>query len=66
MIKLPSGLEINNLIDDLKIISWEASKILLHYSKVLKKKEDKSIVLNNNNENPAWLPEWSKGAKLMT
>ena len=52
MIKLPSGLEINNLIDDLKIISWEASEILLHYSKVLKKKEDKNIVLNNNNENP--------------
>ena len=52
MIKLPSGVEINNLIDDLKIISWEASEILLHYSKILKNKEDKNIILKNNNEDP--------------
>ena len=52
MIKLPSGVEINNLIDDLKIISWEASEILLHYSKILKNKEDKNIILKNTNEDP--------------
>ena len=52
MIKLPSGVEINNLIDDLKIISWEASEILLHYSKILKKNKDKNIILKNNNEDP--------------
>ena len=52
MIKLPSGVEINKLIDDLKIISWEASEILLYYSKILKKKENKSIILSNNNEDP--------------
>ena len=52
MIKLPSGVEINNLIDDLKIISWEASEILLHYSKILKKNADKNIIIKNNNEDP--------------
>ena len=52
MIKLPSGVEINKLIDDLKIISWEASEILLYYSKILKKKENKNIILSNNNEDP--------------
>ena len=52
MIKLPSGVEINKLIDDLKIISWEASEILLYYSKILKKEENKSIILSNNNEDP--------------
>ena len=50
MIKLPSGVEINKLIDDLKIISWEASEILLYYSKILKKKENKSIILSNNED----------------
>ena len=44
MIKLPSGVEINKLIDDLKIISWEASEILLHYSKILKNKVDKIVL----------------------
>ncbi len=36
MFKLPIGVDINNLIDDLRVFSWEASDILLHYSKILK------------------------------
>ena len=36
MIKLPSGVDINNLIDDIRIFSWEAADILLYYSKLLK------------------------------
>ena len=36
MFKLPIGVDTNNLIDDLRIFSWEASEILLHYSKILK------------------------------
>ena len=36
MSKLPIGIDINNLIDDLRIVSWEASDILLYYSKILK------------------------------
>ena len=49
MIKLPSGLEINNLIDDLKVYSWEASDILLYYSQILKDSNNKSNILRNNN-----------------
>ena len=36
MFKLPIGVDINNLIDDLRVFSWEASDILLHYSKIIK------------------------------
>ncbi len=50
MIKLPSGLEINNLIDDLKVYSWEASDILLYYSQILKDSENKSNILRNDDE----------------
>ena len=35
MFKLPIGVDINNLIDDLRVFSWEASNILLHYSKLV-------------------------------
>ena len=35
MIKLPSRVDINNLIDDIRIISWQAADILLYYSKLL-------------------------------
>ncbi|MDA9692790.1 3'(2'),5'-bisphosphate nucleotidase CysQ [Prochlorococcus sp. AH-736-N03] len=49
MIKLPSGVEINTLIDDLRIFSWEASDVLLYYSKILKDSNYKSNILKNNN-----------------
>ena len=51
MIKLPSGLEINSLIDDLRIYSWEAADILLYYSKILKDSDYKSNILKNDNTN---------------
>ena len=51
VIKLPSGLEINNLIDDLRIYSWEAADILLYYSKILKDSDYKSNILKNDNTN---------------
>ena len=50
MIKLPSGVDINNLIDDVRIFSWEASDILLYYSKLLENADDKTNILQNNNE----------------
>ena len=57
MIKLPSGVEINRLIDDLRIISWEASETLLYYSKILKDPMNKrNIIKNDNNEDPPTLP----------
>ena len=50
MIKLPSGIDINNLIDDIRIYSWEAADILLYYSKLLENADDKTKILKNNNE----------------
>ena len=49
MIKLPSGVDKNSLIDDLRIFSWEASEALLYYSKMLKDSNDKSNILKNDN-----------------
>ena len=50
MIKLPSGLDINHLIDDIRIFSWEAADILLYYSRLLENSDDKKNILQNNNE----------------
>ena len=50
MIKLPSGVDINNLIDDIRIISWQAADILLYYSKMLENSDYKKNILKNNNE----------------
>ena len=56
MIKLPSGVDIENLISDLRILSWEASEIFLYYSKILKDSKDKSNILkNDDNEDPVTL-----------
>jgi len=53
VIKLPSGVEINSLIEDLRILSWEVSEILLYYSKILKDSNYKnSILKNDNTEDP--------------
>ena len=49
MIKLPSGVKIKNLIDDLRIISKEASDVLLYYSQILKDSKNKSNILKNDN-----------------
>ena len=49
MIKLPSGVKIKNLIDDLRFLSKEASEILLHYSQILKDSKNKSNILKNDN-----------------
>ena len=50
MIKLPSDIEIERLIDDLRIFSWETSDIFLYYSKILKDSNYKSNILKNKNE----------------
>ena len=50
MIKLPSGVDINNLIDDIRIFSWQAADILLYYSILLENSNDKRNILKNNNE----------------
>jgi len=50
MIKLPSGVDINHLIDDIRNISWQAADILLYYSKMLENSDYKKNILKNNNE----------------
>ena len=58
MIKLPSGLELNSLIEDLRIFCWEAADILLYYSKVLKDSNYKSNILKNDNiEDPVTIAD---------
>ena len=60
MTKLPSGIDVHNLISDLRIFSWEASDVLLHYSKILKDSNGKSNILKNgNNEDPVTLADLS-------
>ena len=65
MIKLPSGVEINSLINDLRILSWEAADVLLSYSKILKDSNYESNILRNDNyEDPNLHPGQHKYKKL--
>ena len=58
MFKLPIGVDINNLIDDLRVFSWEASDILLHYSKRIKNQNyAKEIIKTKNILNPVTLAD---------
>ena len=58
MFKLPTGVVINNLIDDLRIFSWEASEILLNYSQIIKDPNcKKNIIKINHAEGPVTLAD---------
>ena len=58
MIKLPIGVEINTLIDNLRTFSWEASDIMLYYSRMLKVANNKdNIIRTKNNEDPVTLAD---------
>ena len=58
MTKLPSGIEINNLIDDLRKLSWEAAETLLYYSQILKDPNNKSNILKNDDKkNPVTIAD---------
>ena len=58
MIKLPSGIEKKNLIDDLRILSWEASETLLYYAKIVKCSNNNSNILKNDNaEDPVTIAD---------
>ncbi len=51
MIKLPSGVDLENLIKDLRILSWEASETLLYYAQILKDSNNRKDILRNDNIN---------------
>jgi len=56
--KLPNGVFIDNLIDHLKIVSWEASEILLNYSQMLKNPiYKKQIIKSKTGEDPVTLAD---------
>ena len=58
MVKLPFGIDINNLIDDLKIFSWEAADILLSYSNILKNSSKrKDLIKNLDHDNPVTIAD---------
>ena len=57
MIRLPSGVDINNLINDLRILSWEAADILLYYSNLFKDQSNNINLVKNNSENPVTLAD---------
>ena len=58
MIKLPFGVDIDNLIEDLRNFSWEAAEILLFYSKILKNRnQKKDIIKNNYDQDPVTLAD---------
>ncbi len=47
MTKLPFGLDINNLIDDLRILSWEAADILIYYSNLIRNPQAQANIIQN-------------------
>ncbi len=56
--KLPLDVDINSLIDDLRIFSWEASEVLLYYAQIIKDKNNKSNILKNDNiEDPVTIAD---------
>ena len=58
MFKLPTGVFKDNLIDHLRIVSWEASEILLNYSQMLKSPVyKKEIIKSKNNQDPVTLAD---------
>ena len=57
MIKIPIGLNIHNLIDDLRNFSWEAAEILLYYSNRLKSSDKNKIIKTTEKEDPVTLAD---------
>ena len=58
MVKLPFGIDIKSLIDDLRIFSWEVADILLFYSKKFKESNNNiEIIKTKSNEDPVTLAD---------
>ena len=66
MIKLPCGVDINNLIHDLRIFSWEAADILLYYSNLIKNENNKAkIIRTKTDEDPVTLADLKVNEKII-
>ncbi len=58
MIKLPFGVDVHNLIEDLREFSWKAADILFFYSNLIKNSDQKIEILKNKNKsNPVTLAD---------
>ena len=58
MINLPLGIDVDDLINDLRCLSWDAADILLYYSDRIKNSEKKvQIIKNNNKSDPVTLAD---------
>ena len=58
MTELPSGVDINNLISDLRLFSWEAFEILRYYYQIVKDPNKNSNILeNDNSQDPVTLAD---------
>ena len=53
MINLPPGIDIDKLISDLRMFSWEASDILVRYSQMLRDPNNKIKIIEDKNNNDA-------------
>ncbi len=61
-----SELDTNNLIDDLRIISWEAADVLIYYSKLLKNPSHEiNIIKTKRNESPVTLADLKVNEKII-
>ena len=49
MITLPSGVDLQTLIEDLRTISWEAADILLNYSRLITDPKYKRVLIKSQN-----------------
>ena len=47
VVHLPKGVDIINLINDLRNFSWEASEILLYYAKLIKSSVKKENLIKS-------------------
>ena len=58
MIKLPNDININNLIDYLRIISWEAADVLIYFEEILKDlKKGGDVIKIKSDKSPVTLAD---------
>ena len=58
MVQLPVGVNLNNLIDNLRIFSWEAADYLIYYSKLLKEGNiDSNFYKSDNRDDPVTMAD---------
>ncbi len=58
MFKLPGSLKKENLINELRILSWKSADILLHYGKLLRDgNNNKSLIKSKNDNEPVTLAD---------